>query len=151
MKSAYYAAVVTNTYKMAIDSYFSDEYRYDPAWYRELESVSHRDYATGYYFSDARTDANLAPNNGYIKDKAYLAVCLGYDEERGLALMEQRNKMSLGESAEFLTPGSVGAPLEFDKLYDADGVEIDSTKHPYMRFYMHTETKLKEGDIIRAV
>ncbi len=37
MKSAYYTAVVTNTYKMAIDSYFSGSYSYDPRWYTELE------------------------------------------------------------------------------------------------------------------
>ena len=48
MKSSYYTAVVTNTYKMAIDSYFSGNYSYDPRWYTELLSVSHRDYATGY-------------------------------------------------------------------------------------------------------
>ena len=70
MKSAYYTAVVTNTYKMALDSYFSEKYEYNPEWYRELESVSHRDYATGYYFSDSRFDANTSKTTGYIKDKA---------------------------------------------------------------------------------
>ena len=61
---------------MAIDSYFSGNYKYDPLWYRELESVSHRDYATGYYFSDSHLDANLSSTTGYIKDKAYLEeVC----------------------------------------------------------------------------
>ncbi|MBR7116235.1 MAG: U32 family peptidase [Clostridia bacterium] len=151
MKSAYYTAVVTNTYKMALDSYFSGNYSYNPLWYRELESVSHRDYATGYYFSDSHVDANLAETTGYIKDKAYLAVCVGYDPRNNLALLEQRNKMTLGDSVEYLTPGSVGAPLSFDALYDSDMVPIDSSKHPYMRFYMHTGTPLKEGDIIRAV
>ena len=71
MKSAYYTAVATNTYKMALDSYFSGNYKYNPAWYTELESVSHRDYASGYYFSDSHADANLAPNNGYIKDQPH--------------------------------------------------------------------------------
>lgn len=151
MKSAYYTAVVTNTYKMAIDSYFSGKYVYDPRWYRELESVSHRDYATGYYFSDAHTDANTASTTGYIKDKAYLAVCIEYDDKAGEALLEQRNKMSIGERVEFLTPGEVGAPLEFDALYNADHEPIESTKHPYMRFYMKTKTRLRPGDIIRAV
>ncbi len=151
MKSAYYTAVVTNTYKMALDSYFSGSYSYNPLWHRELESVTHREYATGYYFSDSHLDANTAPTNGYIKDKAYLAVCIEYDKERSLALMEQRNKMSVGERVEFLTPGDVGRPLEFSALLDEDGREIDSTKHPYMRFYMQTNVCLKPGDIIRAV
>ena len=36
MKSAYSTAVVTNTYKMALDSYFSGAYEYDPRWLRVL-------------------------------------------------------------------------------------------------------------------
>lgn len=150
MKSAYYTAVVTNTYKMAIDSYFSGDYQYDPLWYRELESVSHRDYATGYYYSDSHTDANLAKNNGYIKDKAFLAVAVGYDKETGLAEFTQRNKMVVGDSIELLTPGKVGSPLTVTKLYDENMNEITGTSHPYMRFFMPVPVEIKPGDIIRA-
>jgi len=150
MKSAYYTAVVTNTYRMAIDSYLSGSYSYDPDWYRELESVSHRDYATGYYFSDSHTDANLSSTTGYIKDKAYLCMVLAYDEERGLALCGQRNKMKRGDSVEILTPGSVGRAYSVTELYDTEGNPIESTPHPYMQFYMKVDRPVKEGDIIRA-
>ena len=150
MKSAYYTAVVTNTYKMALDSYFSGNYKYDPAWLSELESVSHREYAPGYYFSDSRTDANLSSNNGYIKDKAYLAIAVGYDEITGLAEFTQRNKMSVGEDIELLTPGSVGEPLTVGELFDENLEPIESTPHPYMKFFMKTVRKISPGDIIRA-
>ena len=149
MKSAYYTAVVTNTYKMAIDSYFSGEYKYDPRWYRELESVSHREYATGYYFSDSHIDANTASTTGYIKDKAYLAVAVSYNQETGEALFSQRNKMSVGDKIELLTPGKVGMPLDVTNLKDENGVPIESTSHPYMRFYMKVPFSIKEGDILR--
>ncbi len=150
MKSAYYTAVVTNTYKMALDSYFSGEYKYNPAWYRELESVSHRDYASGYYFSDSKTDANLTAEGGYIKDKAYLATVISYDEERGLALMSQRNKMCVNDEIELLTPGRVGVSLTVGELSDENGEPIEATPHPYMSFYMKTPLPMREGDIIRA-
>ena len=150
MKSAYYTAVVTNAYKMALDSYFSGNYEYDPEWYRELESVSHRDYHTGYYFTDSHMDANLAPNNGYIKDKAYLAVAVGYDDESGLAKFTQRNKMSSGESAELLTPGQIGRQLVIGELFDENMDPIESTPHPYMTFYMKVSTEVQVGDILRA-
>ncbi len=151
MKSAYYTAVVTNTYKMAIDSYFSGNYKYDPAWYRELESVSHRDYATGYYYSDSHTDANTTENTGYIKDKAFLAVVLSYNEESGLALMSQRNKMSVGECAELLSPGAVGVSLKIEELYNENSEPIESTPHPYMTFFMKMPFAVKSGDILRGV
>ena len=151
MKSAYYTAVVTNTYKMAIDSYMSGEYSYDPAWYRELESVSHRDYATGYYYSDSHTDANTAETTGYLRDKAYLAVVVDYNAETGLALMSQRNKMTRGDDAELLSPGMVGRALVIGEIFDEAGEPIDSTPHPYMQFYMKTPFAVKSGDILRGV
>ena len=150
MKSAYYTAVVTNAYKMALDSYFSGEYSYDPAWYRELESVSHRDYYTGYYFTDSHADANLAPNNGYIKDKAYLAVAVGYDKDSGIAEFTQRNKMCYGDEAELISPGSIGRELSVGELYDENMNPIESTPHPYMKFYMKVPFEIREGDILRA-
>ena len=150
MKSAYYTAVVTNAYKMALDSYFSGEYKYDPDWYRELESVSHRDYHTGYYFTDSHLDANLAPNNGYIKDKAYLAVAVSYDAEKGIAGFTQRNKMCFGDAAELLSPGMIGRELTIDQLFDENMDPIESTPHPYMKFYMKVPFEIREGDILRA-
>lgn len=150
MKSAYYTAVVTNAYKMALDSYFSGNYKYDPAWYRELESVSHRYYHTGYYFTDSHADANLAPNNGYIKDKAYLAVAVSYDKETGIAEFTQRNKMCKGDLAEILTPGNIGRGLVIGEMYDENMTPIESTPHPYMKFYMKVDFEVREGDILRA-
>lgn len=148
MKSAYYTAVVTNTYKMAIDSYFSGNYSYNPLWLKELESVSHREYATGYYFSDPHENANTTAENGYLKDKSYLAVVLECDGK--CAKLEQRNKMNVGDSVELLTPGKVGREFTVGKLFDASCEEINSTPHPYMIFYTEIPFEVKPGDIIRA-
>lgn len=150
MKSQYYTAVVTNTYKMALDSYFSGTYKYDPRWYTELESVSHRDYATGYFFNDPRSEANTTKTLGYIKDKAFLAVATGYDTATGIAEFEQRNKMSLSDEVELLTPGKVGEKLNISAIYDENMQQIDSTPHPYMKFYLKSDKQIKCGDIIRA-
>ena len=151
MKSAYYTAVVTNTYRMAFDSYFGGNYEYDPRWYRELESVSHRDYHTGYYFTDSHADANTATTVGYLREKAYLAVVTSYDDVTGEAMLTQRNKMVRGDSIELLTPGKVGEPLVVGELYNEAHEPIESTPHPYMTFYMKMPFAVKPGDIIRAV
>ncbi|MBO5102024.1 MAG: U32 family peptidase C-terminal domain-containing protein, partial [Clostridia bacterium] len=116
----------------------------------ELLSVSHREYATGYYFSDPRNDANLVSNNGYMKEKAFLAVALDYDEEKGLAKFEQRNKMFLTDNIELLTPGSVGEAICVTEMYNDRLEPIEDTKHPYMTFYMKVDKKIRPGDIIRA-
>ena len=95
-------------------------------------------------------DANIAPNNGYIKDKAFLAVVSSYDESTSLALMTQRNKLVSGEACELLTPGRVGQPFVIDEIYDENMTPIESTPHPYMKFYARLPMPAKAGDIVRA-
>lgn len=162
MKSAYYTAVITNAYRMAIDAYHSlgAEYRFDERWYREVESVSHREYCTGYWFDDPRENPQLCREPGYIREKAYYATV----EERGAELtgvpaeteegvlcrLIQRNKMESGCTAELLTPGRVGIPFAVNELYGEDGTPIEATPHPLMTFYARLPHAATPGDILRA-
>ncbi len=148
MKSAYYTSVVTNAYKMAVNSYFSGNYKYDPLWLRELESVSHREYASGYFFSDPHGNSNTTQNMGYLRDKAYLAVVISKNGE--LTELSQRNKISTGDEAEILTPGEVGKSFFVGELFDKDGNVIQSAPHPYMTFFTKIPYDAKPGDIIRG-
>ena len=81
MKSAYYTAVVTNAYRMAMDAYTADPagYRFDPTLLRELESVSHREYATGFYLDDPMVEPQLVKGGHYIGEKAYYGTALETD------------------------------------------------------------------------
>ena len=150
MKSAYYAAVTANTYRMAIDAYRKGSYAYDERWMRELSSVSHREYGTGYYFDSSLENANTTRDTGYLRDKAYLATVLSYDEQTGEALCVQKNKMILGQSAELLTPGRIGIPFVIGDMFDENSEPIEATPHPYMKFYLKMPFSVKEGDIIRG-
>ena len=50
------------------------------------ESVSHREYGTGYFFDHCMQTAQTVMQTGYLREKAYLATALEYDETRGQAL-----------------------------------------------------------------
>ena len=162
MKSAYYTAVVTNAYRMAIDAYLRDPdgYVFDEGWYREVESVSHRAYSTGFWFDDPRKNPQLTEDVGYIREKAYFATVIEQGElpqgleaenENGkLCRLLQRNKICRGDSAELLTPGRVGIPFKADELYDAEGNEIESAPHPMMEYFCRLPREAEVGDIIRA-
>ncbi len=151
MKSAYYAAVTSNTYRMAIDAYTKDpsNYRYDPRYLTELESVNHREYCTGYFFDDPMKNAQLVTRGGYLAENAYLATATGYDEKTKEGIFVQRNKCSVGASVELLTPGRVGFRFIVPALSDENRLPIDSTPHPYMPFRMPTPFPVKAGDILR--
>ena len=164
MKSAYYTAVVTNGYRMAIDAYLSDPegYVFDRAIYRELESVSHREYCTGFYFDDPMKEPQLSTINGYIREKAYFATalsaeecplpdCLEYETEGGrLYPFIQRNKVSVGDGAEVISPNRIGRAFSVTELYGERGEEIPSAPHPGMKFFVRVPFDVTEGDIMRA-
>ena len=151
MKSAYYAAVTTNAYRIAIDRYTADPagYRFDPALAAELESVSHRAYSTGFYFDSPADNPQLAEESGYLADKAYLAVALSYDPELKTARFVQKNKFRRGDRVELLTPGSTGRAFSVSELCDEEGNPIDCVPHPHMPFLLSVPFPVRPGDILR--
>jgi len=148
VKSAYYTAAVTNAYRMALDDYFAGK-PFDPAYKNEVESVSHREYATGYFYSNPHEHANIVSENLYLKDRAFLAVVKEFDPVTKLARCEQFNKMAVGDTANLLSPGTVGRDVAVAELFDAQGEPIADTKHPRMEFLMRVDCA-KAGDILRG-
>lgn len=152
MKSAYYAAVVTNAYRAAIDGYMKDgdSFVLDKRWTSELESVSHREYCTGYFFDDPMKNAQTCTMPGYMREKAYLAVAIEDDKEKGLSLFIQRNKLCVGDKAELISPGKFGRAFEISEMYDENMNVIESAPHPFMKFYIKVPFEVREGDILRG-
>lgn len=152
VKSAYYTAVVTNAYRMAVDAYCADpeNYHYDRSWYRELESVSHREYCTGFYLDRPEANAQLCTQGGYIRDKAYLATAVSSAKSGEPCTFMQKNKMSIGDKIEIVSPGSSGKCFVAEKLTDENGEDIQSTPHPKMLFRLTVPCDVNEGDIIRS-
>ncbi len=152
MKSVYYTAITANCYRMAIDSYLKDPegYKFDPALLDELESVSHREYDTGFFFDNPMSDAKVTKDVGYLKSKAYLADCIGYDKKTGIATFVQKNKLSVGQKVEIISPGKTGKAFDVTAMFDESGNAIESCPHPYMVFKMPVPFETQAGDIIRA-
>lgn len=168
MKSAYYAAVVTNAYRMAIDAYCADPagYHFRQEWLEELESVSHREYGTGFFFARPGENPQLVHTCGYIREKAYFSTATEYHKEELAAITAagipeengegrlyrfvQRNKLSLGEGAELISPGRTGRGFRATGLYAPDGTPLESTPHPSMIYWCRVPFDVHEGDILRA-
>lgn len=164
MKSAYYAAVVTNAYRMAIDSYSSspENYVFDERLMRELESVSHREYCTGFYLDYPMENPQMSTINGYIREKAYFATAISCDgldfpcdlpkTTAGGTLFPfiQRNKIKLGDKAEMISPNKLGKAFDVTELYSAEGLPIEAAPHPSQIFFMRVPFEVNEGDIVRS-
>ena len=129
MKSAYYAAVITNAYRHALDAAAAG----DPVpelWVRETEMVSHRPYCTGFYLGNQPGQCYAGT---YESGADVVAVVESCDEE-GNAVLTQRNKLAVGEEVELLSPD--GEPITFTvgALFDAEGESVPDARHPMMSF-----------------
>ena len=129
MKSAYYAAVITNAYRHALDAAAAG----DPVpelWVRETEMVSHRPYCTGFYLGNQPGQCYAGT---YESGADVVAVVESCDEE-GNAVLTQRNKLTVGEELELLSPD--GEPITFTvgALFDAEGESVPDARHPMMSF-----------------
>ena len=152
VKSAYYTAVTANSYKTELMKYLADPdgYIFDGAALRELESVSHREYCTGYYFDHPLTNAQITQNGGYIKEKAFLATVESFDPATMRATLIQRNKAVNGNEADIITPGGMAKSFVLCDMRNEAGEPIESAPHPQMRFSVEMPFEVKVGDIIRG-
>ncbi len=146
MKSAYYAAVVTNAYRHAADS-AENGLPLDPVWRAEVDKVSHREYSTGFYF-DKSGPGQYYKDAMYFSDCDVVAVVENCDGS-GHAVLTQRNKFYKGDRLELLTP--TDKPVEFvaEHIFDAENNEIDDTPHPMMEIHMNIPMKAPKNAIIR--
>jgi putative protease len=118
MKSTHYVAAITKIYRRALDSYCDDPLNYslDPEWLDEIEKVSHRKYSTGFFLGDRGEE--VREYACYEKTHDFVGLVKGYDGERGLVKIEVRNKLSLDEPIEILSPGGLIRDFHIPKMYD---------------------------------
>jgi len=156
MKSAYYAAAVTNAYKMALDDLYAGR-PFNRKLLDEVNCVSHREYSTGHFFGgddpiapELRATPGVCTTDGYIREKAYLATVTYYNADAKIAHIIQRNKLKVGEKCELLSPGKTGVPFEVIAMTDTEGNVIESAPHPGMHVTIPMPLECKPGDIVRA-
>lgn len=150
-KSAYYVAVTTNAYKMALLDYYSftgntgTTWQVKPWMKDELEKISHREYNTGFYFNSE--PGQVYSNGGYIRNYDVVGVCEGY--KNGMLLVTQRNKFSTGDTLDVLEPGRAPFVLKVEKMYDEWNNEIVSAPHAMQKVYIPFEKAIKKGAFLR--
>lgn len=150
MKSVYYAAVTSHAYRRAVDSFFDSpsSYSADPELVRLLNSVTHRKYDTGYFFSDPSVDAKTVDEPGYITESPYYGIVVSYDESTGLARIKQKNKAVNGQTVRFLTPSGDLDQFRLTDIFGEDGEKLISTPHPGMIFGIYPPYRVGAGDIL---
>lgn len=151
MKTALYVAVVTRTYRQAIDDYMKDEgfYRSRMDYYKEeIAKCTYRQFTTGFFFGKPDHDTQIYDNNTYIKAYTYLGL-IGEHRGDGFYSLEQRNKFSVGEKIEVMKPDGRDLEVTVRAMTDEEGRPMESCPHPKQKIYVDLGIELSPFDLLR--
>jgi putative protease len=166
MKSVNYVATTTMVYRKAIDAFLRDPegWQADPAWREELAKASHRPFTTGFYFGPPGPEGQIYSETSYIRPYEFIGVVRefrpGWNSgligpggiqpgQAGVALVEQRNRLVVGEEVEMAGPDTPSFRQFVKGLFDQDGAPIQSAPHPKQMFYLPVDRPVRPFDLIR--
>ncbi|MBQ3217031.1 MAG: U32 family peptidase [Oscillospiraceae bacterium] len=143
-KSAYYAAIVTGAYRHVLDDVAAGR-PIDPVWRDEVEHVSHRRYATGFFYGQP---GQYYENSRYIRDWQVCAIVTDCDKN-GMATLSLRNKFSAGDCIEIVGPHRKPFEMKVPPMRDEAGNSLLEPRTPQMTFTMQLPESVPLYSIVR--
>ena len=151
MKTQLYVAVVARAYRKAIDDCLRDPELYRrniPLYKDEISKCTYREFTTGFYFGKPGSDAQIYDSNTYKKNYIFLG-CVHELSEDGAALIEQKNKFSVGDEIEILKPDCTEVMARVLGIRDAKtGEAQESCPHSRQMLYISLSTAPEKEDIL---
>jgi putative protease len=148
MKSAYYVAVVTRTYRQALDALMQqkEEYKCRPEWINELTKISNRGYTTGFAFSEGKIN-ETNPEIKYIQTHEPVGVVLQYDHFKKMMRIGVRNHLAAGDEVELLLTDDI-IKIDTRTLIDANGKSLKEANNDN-QIYLPLDREAPIGALLR--
>lgn len=144
MKSPYYVATVVNAYRRALDML---PQKPTQEIVDELSKASHRRYTTGFYFNDEKK--HYIEDSMPVQESEFVAVVVSCGN--GYATVEMRNKFSVGDVLEILSPNEsiFNKKITIEQIVNSANESVESAKVVQEKVKIPCEFDLKTGDILR--
>lgn len=155
MKSAYYLATVVRCYRKLIDAYnekhsiTEEEYL---SFEKEIGKAENRLTGIGFFDGDVTIREQLYDTREEHPTKEYIGQVLDYNQETGIAIIEQRNYFEVGDVVEFFGPILPNTIFQIEEIIDYETNEkIDVARHPLQKLKIKVPFFLSENDMMRKV
>ena len=151
MKSVHYLATVVRVYREALDRMAADPatYAVSDIWRDELDKIASRGYTTGFFNGPPVADMQEYETVRVLPEWEYSGLVRQWDAGRGMALVEQRNHMQLGDEIEIIRPNGTIFRQMLDELTDADGTPIERAPHPQQLLWLRLAEAVGDYSMIR--
>lgn len=151
MKSVHYVATVVKVYRAAIDTYMADPEKFSvkTEWLEELQKISHRAYTSGFYFNKTTQFDQIYGSSSYEQTYDFIGLVKSYDSKTGMAIVEQRNNMKIGQEVEIMQPEASNFVQVITELFDMEGNRISVAPHPQQLVMIPMNQSVTEFSMIR--
>ena len=124
-KSYYYTARTTQVYRQAIDDAAAGR-PFDPSLMAELENLAQRGYTDGFFERhESKELQNYRQGASKATKSQFVADIMQYDANSGEAELEVKNKFSVGDELELITPdGNIKFKLDAMQSLKGEPLEV---------------------------
>lgn len=149
VKTEYYVATVVGAYRRAIYAYLEnpENYCFNPKWLEELSKVSNRGYTTGFWLGKPDENSQNTTDGGYIR--TYDLAALFVKNENGKCVFTQKNKISVGDTVEVMSPGREPFSYVVNAIWDETDEKVESVPHPMQTFKLDLGVDLPDFSMLR--
>lgn len=148
MRSTYYIATVVSTYRKVIDAYYNNEKIDFKYLEKVLNRVANRESIVQFFDGNYDESCNYYNNRVEISNQDFLGVVLDYDANTSIAMIEERNYFSLGDTVEIFGPNKVNK-FKIEEIFSSDMNNIDVVRHPKEIVYIKVPMEVSKGDFMR--
>jgi putative protease len=86
-----------------------------------------------------------------VPTKEFVGMVKGYDMNRKLLILEQRNYFSPGDTLEVFTPDKDIIQFKVEEILDENFVSLDAARHPLQTIMVNLEVEVPEYSLVRRV
>ena len=152
MKSPYYVATVVNAYRRVLNQLQKDPDNFKPdlKWVKELEKSSHRKFTTGFCLGEGNTES--LESSLPVSSADFIANVVKGTDSDGYVTVEQRNKFSVGDVLEVLSPDdNFNKTFKVEEIIDSNNNSVQAAIKVQELVKIKTPYKLNPKDILRRM
>jgi len=152
MRSVYYIATIVSIYRSLIDMYSNNLYdeEYINRAKRILYRCANRDVASQFFDKKPGAQEQYYGNRQEDSNQDFLGIVLGYDEEKKIAIIEQRNHFKPGDKVTIFGPKKEDYSFVIEQITDEEGNVLDAARHPREIIKIPCNMKVNKNDLMRV-
>lgn len=151
MRTIYYLATIIGSYRKMIDACYDNTVT-EEFLNKEIKivnRVANREVTSHFFDHEANEKDQYYTGRVEASNQDYLALIIGYDEEKKRLIMKERNYFEIGSEVEIFTPNQECYSFTIEKIYDEFDQPLEVARHPEQILKIDFEKKLPEYSMMR--